>query len=198
MLRTVNRILIGLAGLLLVALGAAVLVGALDLGRHWDFTLPSSWPFDGPDDVLLTRAERQKWRARDWWWPSVITGLTVVVLLSLWWLLAQARRRRLREVVVVSDGGEVILVRGRALEDAMAAEASALDGVSHALVTLTGRRTAPEARITVALAPRATPATTLTRLRDEVLRHARTSAGLARLPAEVRLRAVRHRAERVG
>ncbi|MFI9200999.1 alkaline shock response membrane anchor protein AmaP [Streptomyces sp. NPDC053048] len=198
MLRAVNRILLALAGLVLLALGAAVLTGALDLQRHWGFTLPAAWPFDGPGDVLLGEADRRGWSGRGWWWPAVITALAVLVLLSLWWLLAQMRRRRLREVTVDSGDGATVVVRGRALEEALAAEARALAGVDHALVALTGRRSAPAARVVLTLAPHARPATALRGLGAEVLRHARTSVGLARLPAEVRLRAVRHRAERVG
>ncbi|MEV4436105.1 alkaline shock response membrane anchor protein AmaP [Streptomyces sp. NPDC049585] len=198
MLRTVNRVLLALAGVLLVALGAAVLVGALDLQRRWAVRLPAAWPFDGPDDVLLTPAQRQRWRARSWWWPAVLATLAVTVLLALGWLWAQGRRRRLREVAVVGGGGQVDVVRGRALEEAMEAEAEALDGVDRALVVLSGRRTAPQVRIVVVLGARAAPAGALARLTGEVLRHARASAGLGRLPAQIRLRAARRRAERVG
>ncbi|MBC3990977.1 alkaline shock response membrane anchor protein AmaP [Streptomyces sp. AC563] len=196
--RVVNRVLLGLAGLLLLALGAAVLVGGLDLPRRWNFGLPGSWPFDGPDDVLLTHDDRRRWRDEGWWWPTVIAALALIVLLTLWWLLAQARRRRLREVWVASGEGEGAVLRGRALEGVLAAEAEAMDGVDRARVTLRGRRTAPEARVRLVLAAHAQPAETLARLRAEALEHARASAGLDRLPAEVRMRAVRHRAERVS
>ncbi|MFI9309021.1 alkaline shock response membrane anchor protein AmaP [Streptomyces triculaminicus] len=198
MLRTANRILLGLAGVLLLALGAAVLAGALDLPRRWDVTLPAAWPFAGPDDVPLSAARRRGWGRHGWWWPTVIAALGVVVALSLGWLLAQARRHRLREVGVDSGDGETVVVRGHALQDALTAEAAALEGVDDAVITLTGRRTVPRARIGLTLAPHARPADALRRLDAEVLRHARTSAGLLRLPAEVRLRAVRHPARRVG
>ncbi|GHG70919.1 alkaline shock response membrane anchor protein AmaP [Streptomyces griseocarneus] len=198
MLRTANRILLGLAGVVLVALGAAVLAGALDLPRRWGLALPSGWPLAGPDDVPLSAARRRGWSRQTWWWPTLIGGLGAVVVLSLAWLLAQARRHRLREVGVDSGDGETVVVRGRALQEALAAEAAALEGVEDAVITLTGRRTAPRARIGLTLAPNARPAGALRRLDAEVLRHARTSAGLLRLPAEVRLRTVRHRARRVG
>ncbi|WP_171171407.1 alkaline shock response membrane anchor protein AmaP [Streptomyces sp. I05A-00742] len=198
MLKTVNRVLLGLTGVLLVALGAAVLVGALDLPRHWDFSLPSAWPFGGPDDVLLTDADRRRWRGRDWWWPVLLAALAVLLLLALWWLFAQLRRRRLREIVIDCGDGEVARLRGPALEEALAAEAGALDGVDRAHVVLTRRRGEPEARVTLTLAPHAAPAAALRQLDAEALRNARMSTGLERLPAKVRLRAVRHRAERVG
>ena len=197
MLRVLNRVLVALAGLVLVALGAAVLIGSLDLQRRWDLHLPSAWPFEGPRDVLLGRADRRRWRDEDWWWPAVIVGLAALVLLALWWLLAQLRRRRLRELVIDTGDGEAASVRGRALETALAAEAQSLGGVDRALVALRGRRAAPEARIRLTLAPHAAPDEALRRLDTEALAHARASAGLDRLPAEVRLGAVRHRPERV-
>ncbi|WKX69665.1 alkaline shock response membrane anchor protein AmaP [Streptomyces sp. XD-27] len=198
MLRTVNRVLLALTGLALLALGGAVLVPGLDLPRHWGFDLPSWWPFDGPRDVLLTRADRRRWRDEGWWWPTVLAALAVLVLLMLWWLLAQVRRRRLGEVLVPNGDGVEAALRCRALEAALEGEAESLDGVDRAWARLLGRRTAPEVEMGLLLAPHAEPAVALERIRGEVLEHARGSAGLARLPAEVRLRAVRHEAERVS
>ncbi|MDX6354379.1 MAG: hypothetical protein QOF98_1282, partial [Streptomyces sp.] len=54
------------------------------------------------------------------------------------------------------------------------------------------------ARLVLGLAPHATPKEVVEGLDSEVLARARTSAGLAELPAEARLRAVRHRASRVS
>lgn len=209
MLRTVNRVLLGLTGLLLLAVGLVVLAGGLDLQQRADFSLGSGWRWAAPDDVLLTDADRTRWRAEGWWWPVVFTGLGVLLALLLWWLLAQLRRRRLSEVLVAPAAAEQAgdpvpgdamgaLLRGRALEDAVAAEAESQEGVERARVALRGRRTEPRARVSLLLAAHAEPDTTLERLRNEALEHARTSVGLDRLPAEVRLRSVRHRAERVS
>ncbi|WP_431773191.1 alkaline shock response membrane anchor protein AmaP [Streptomyces cucumeris] len=183
MLRIVNRVLLALTGVVLLAAGVLALTG-------WP-------PFDGRGDVVLSREERTHWRAASWWWPLVIGVLALVVLLAVWWALAQLRRRRLAEVLVETGDGEGALLRGRALEAALTAEAEALEGVERADVLLRGRRrTTPEARVDLVLEPRAEPVVTLDRLRTEALEHARTSAGLERLPAEVRLRGTRHRAER--
>ncbi|MDJ0461838.1 alkaline shock response membrane anchor protein AmaP [Streptomyces sp. H27-C3] len=191
MLKTVNRVLLGLAGLVLLALGGAVLAAGLGL------SVPSWSPFDGKGDVLLSEAARTRWRDDGWWWPTVVAALAVLVLLALWWLLAQLRRARLAEVLVDSGDGEGALLRGRALEGAVASEATLMDGVQRAQVRLTGRRGAPEARVGLVLEAYADPAQALAGLTCEALAHARDSAGLAALPAEVRLRAVRHRAQRV-
>ncbi|MER7982301.1 alkaline shock response membrane anchor protein AmaP [Streptomyces sp. NPDC095817] len=189
--RTVNRVLIGLAGLVLLALGGSAL--AIGLGVK----PPSWWIHDGRHDVLLSTAERTKWRDQGWWWPVVIAALAVLVLLALWWLFADLRRRRLAEVLVDTGDGEGALLRGRALESVLAAEADGLGGVDTARVRLTGRRTLPEAHVRLLLEPHVDPGQALHQLTVEALAHARNSAGLAALPAEVRLRGVKHRAERV-
>ncbi|MFF3056169.1 alkaline shock response membrane anchor protein AmaP [Streptomyces sp. NPDC057909] len=192
MLSTVNRVLLGLAGLVLICGGGGVLAAGLGL------SVPSWWPWDGRTDVLLSRADRDRWRADSWWWPTVIVVLAVLVVLALWWFFAQLRRARLAEVLVESGDGEGALLRGRALEDVLAGEAGTLDGVARAQVMLVGRRSSPQARIRLLMEPHAAPGEALGRLTDEALAHARDSAGLAQLPAEVRLRAVKHRAERVS
>ncbi|WP_353941759.1 alkaline shock response membrane anchor protein AmaP [Streptomyces sp. HUAS MG91] len=191
-LRTVNRIVLGLLGLLLVVGGGSVLAVGLGVKP------PSWWIHDGKKDVLLSVADRQRWRDDGWWWPVVIAALGVVVLLALWWLVAQFRRRRLSEVLVDTGDGEGALLRGRALESVLVSGAEALDGVERAGALLTGRRSAPQARVGLTLAPHASPGATLDRLSDEALARARDSAGLDSLPTEVRLKAVKHRAERVS
>jgi hypothetical protein len=197
MRKTVNRVLLGLVGLALFALGGGVLLGALDLQRHWDFGMPGWWPFRGPDDVVLGTEGRTRWRDEGWWWPTVIAVLAVLLALLLWWLLAQ-RRHRLDRVLVNSENGAAARLNGRTLEDVIAEEAQALDGVSRAHVRLTGRRTAPTARVRLLLEPHADPVQTLGELSRETLVHARDSAGLDRLPSKVRLREARHRAQHVA
>lgn len=192
MLRSVNRVVIGLAGLVLFVVGGSVL--AVGLGA----SPPSWWVHDDRHDVLVSAADRARWRDEGWLWPTVIAVLAVVVLLALWWLSAQLRRRRLSEVLVETGDGEGALLRGRAMENVLSGEAETLEGVQRAQVVLTGRRSTPQARVELVLEPHATPSEALHRLSAEALAHARDSAGLASLPATVRLRAVKHRAERVS
>jgi hypothetical protein len=198
MLRIVNRVLMGLCGLALFGFGLAATLAALDLPRRWGFTPPSWWSWRGPDDVLLTRADRVQWRAEGWWWPVVIGGLSVLVLLALWWLLAQLRRKRLTEVLVDSGDGSGALLRGRAMEDVVTAEVETQPGVERARVTLVGRRNQPRVRVGLLLAPQAHPGDAVRRLRAEALEHARASTGLQSLPAEVRISSAKHAAERVS
>ncbi|MEU3986465.1 alkaline shock response membrane anchor protein AmaP [Streptomyces sp. NPDC026672] len=191
-LRTVNRVLLALVGLVLLALGGSVLAVGLGLRP------PSWWIHDGRHDVLLSAADRTRWRDAGWWWPAVLGGLAVLVLLALWWLIADLRRRRLTEVLVDTGDGEGALLRARALEGVLAEDAARLDGVAYAQATLTGRRSTPEARVRLDLDPEVDPGQALATLTTESLTRARTSAGLTRLPTEVHLRALKHRAERVS
>ena len=192
MLRTVNRVLIGLVGLVLLAVGGSVLAVGLGLNP------PSWWIHDAGDDVLLSDAERTRWQDAGWWWPTVIAALALVVLLTLWWLTAVLRRRRLTEVRVNTGDGEGALLRGRALESVLTSEAAQLDGVQRAHAHLTGRPDAPQTRVHLQLEPHVDPGTTLNYLTTDALAHARDSAGLKSLPAEVRLTGVKHKAERVS
>jgi hypothetical protein len=195
---TLNRVLLALIGLILLVVGLSVLVGSLDLQRHWGFTMPGWWPFTGPGDVLLTERSRTRYRSDGWWWPVVFAVLGVLFVAAVWWLLAQARVRRMRQIRIDSGDGQGALLRGRALESVLRSEAEAYEGVEWSNAVLTGRRGAPEARLVLGLAPHATPGDVVGNLDAQVLERARDSASLADLPAEARLRAVRHRAARVS
>lgn len=196
-LRAVNRVLLALTGVLLLALGLTALFGGFDLPQRLNVSMPSGWPWTTPQDVVLPDADRTRWRSEGWWWPTVLAVLGALVLLLLWWLLAQLRRHRLGEVLVESGDGEGALLRGKALENVIESEAASLPGVDRATVRLAGRRTAPRASVSLMLSAHAAPGPVLGRLTDEALEHARESVALEALPAEVRLRATKHRPERV-
>ncbi|MFF7216435.1 alkaline shock response membrane anchor protein AmaP [Streptomyces sp. NPDC008238] len=185
---TVNRVVLALTGLLLVLGGAVVLCSATGLLHR---------PYTGRDDVLLSEGDRTRYEGTSWWWPVVIGVLALGLLCALWWLLAQVRDRRLRRLAVDADEDGLVLLRGRALEEIIAADAEQLHGVEHATTALMGTPTAPRARLQLALSPHAVPGDVLAALDSAVLDSARVSAGLPLLPAEARLRAVSHRAARV-
>ncbi|MEV7523663.1 alkaline shock response membrane anchor protein AmaP [Streptomyces sp. NPDC091371] len=184
MLGKVNRTLLAVIGAVLLAAGTTLLGG-------W-------WPLHGRHVPLLTEEARHRyWHADGWWWWAVPAGLALCVLLALWWLLSQVRRARLGAVEVDTGDGAFALLRGRALEEAVAAEAGALDGVAHCRASLCGRRGSPALRIAMELEPHGVPADALAALAGPVLTGARTSAGLPGLPAEARLKVTSHRAQRV-
>ncbi|MGW7435741.1 alkaline shock response membrane anchor protein AmaP [Streptomyces sp. NPDC054849] len=184
LLGAVNRTLLGVVGAVLLAAGAVLLT--------------ASWPLHGRHAPLLTEEARGRYvQAEDWWWWAVLSGLGLCVVLALWWLLSQLRRSRLPAVVVDTGDGAFALLRGHALEAAVAAEAGALEGVARCRVALRGRRGSPALRVALELEPHAVPADALAAVAGQVLSHARTSAGLPELPAEVRLTVTSHRAQRV-
>ncbi|MFJ2610355.1 alkaline shock response membrane anchor protein AmaP [Streptomyces sp. NPDC087425] len=191
-LSSVNRVLIGLVGLVLFLAGGSVL--AVGLGAK----PPAWWVYGDRHDVLLSDAARTRWRSDGWWWPTVLAILAVLVLLALWWLSAVLRRRRLGEVLIDTGDGESALLRGRALEDALAGQTSYLDGVRATHVRLTGRRTAPEAHVSLLLEPHTDPGTTLHTLTTKALTPAQSSTGLNSLPTTIHIKAAKHRPERVN
>ncbi|MFD3524600.1 alkaline shock response membrane anchor protein AmaP [Streptomyces sp. NPDC058653] len=191
MIRTVNRLLLAVIGLVLFCAGGV----AMAQGQGW--AVPSWWPYSSSHDVLLTHANRLRWRNDDWWWPVVIAALAVILVLTLWWLLALLRRARLSEVVINTPDGDGATLRGKALERVLESEAEAQDGVAGARVRLTGHRTAPVVRVRLLLEPHAAPADTLNHFTSEVLGNAQRSANLAALQAEARLRVTKHHAEQV-
>lgn len=207
MLRVMNRLLLGLLGIGLLLLGLSALVAAADLPSRWGFGMPSGWSWNNPDEVLLTDGDRTQWRDEGWWWPVVLVVLGLLVLLALWWVLAQLRRQRTGEFTVARTGGSDAsdgeegpdaVLRARALEEVMAAEARSLPGVARARATLAGSRSSPKVRMGLLLDEAAVPDETVHRLHTEVLEHARSSAGFGELSTQVRLRSVRHGASRVS
>lgn len=181
---TVNRILLAVAGAVLLAAGVVVLTASRPLrGRH---------------APLLTARDRHRyWPAEGWGWWAVLAALALCVLLALWWLLSQLRRARLGAVEVDTRDGAFALLRGRALEEAVAAEAGAVEGVARCRASLRGRRGSPALRVELELEPHGVPADALAALAGPVLTRARASTGLPELPTEARLKVTSHRPQRV-
>lgn len=196
-LTLLNRILLALTGLVLLIGGLLIIAAGFDFYRRQDLVPPSGWPLTAPDDVLLSSADRNRWSSEGWWWPAVIAALTLITLLALWWLLTQLLRRRPGALLIGSNPPqEGVELRDRALSDAIATEAGELPGVQRAIVRITGQPTHPRTHITLTLTPEGTPRDALEALCKGPLRTARRSTGLPHLPAETRLRIVRHKAHR--
>ncbi|MFC1407106.1 MULTISPECIES: hypothetical protein [Streptacidiphilus] len=183
----VNRTLLALVGLVLLAGGLLLLAGGLDLNHRWHLGLPSDWTVTDPHHAVLDPADRVRWRGDGWWWPSVFAALGVVALLSLWWLLAQLRTGTADRVAVPAAADVPVRLRGGALAQAVADGAEQIPGVSRARVRILGRARRPRARITLTLAPGAAPGPVLHELAAGPLGDARRTTGVS-LPAEARVR----------
>ena len=184
----INRTLLALAGLVLLAGGALLLAGGLDLNHRWHLGLPADWTVTHPHHAVLTAAERTRWRGSPWWWPTVFAALTATTLLSLWWLLAQLSRGRTGELTLPDTADVPVLLRGGTLAKAVADEAGRLPGVARARVRLLGGPRRPHARVALTLAPGAAPGPVLRDLSDGPLADARAATGLAGLLADARVR----------
>lgn len=184
---TVNRILLGLAGLLLVAGGVLVLAGGLDLYGRLDVRMPHWWPLTSPDQPVLSDASRTRWSGESWWWPVVFAVLGVTVALGLWWLFAQLRRSGPSSVSLpVAAPGVMLRVRSRALADAVETETVAQPEVTRAQARLTGRPNSLLLRAAVRLTPDGDPATAVEQFLTGPLAHTRSTLGQD-LPTDLRL-----------
>ncbi|MFE0462954.1 alkaline shock response membrane anchor protein AmaP [Kitasatospora sp. NPDC058965] len=160
---TVNRLVLGLVGVVLLGGALLVLAGGLHLYRRLGVEPPSGWPLTSADGPVLSTAERTRWRDQGWWWPAVVGGLAVVALLVLWWLSAQLRRPVPPELdrADPQPPGLQLRVRSAALAAAVQEAAVRLPRVTAARVALAGRR-APTLRAVLLLEPGSDPAGTVT------------------------------------
>ncbi|MFC8716445.1 alkaline shock response membrane anchor protein AmaP [Kitasatospora sp. NPDC057198] len=199
--RAVNRTLLAVVGLGLLAGGALVLLGGLDAYRHLGVTPPDWWPLTSPDQPVLSTASRTRWAERDWWWPVAIAVPALAVAGCLWWLFSQLRRGGPAGVDLPSPAapGEThfaLHVRSRAVEEAIETETVALPDVERVTAKVTGAARRPEVHTAVRLAPGADTGALVTAYRTGPVEHARRSLGLAALPAQLRLRGAKVRKER--
>ncbi|UPT20393.1 alkaline shock response membrane anchor protein AmaP [Thermobifida alba] len=190
----INRILLALVGLALLAGGLLALAGGLDLYRRWGLTPPGRWPWSAPDGVLLDSAALSGLSDRFWWWlvPTVL-----LALLALWWLLGRSRRPDLE--IPTPDGASPaggVTLDDSALADAITADTARLPGVDHARTRIVGGARRPRALVSVTLTPHGAPASVLRQLWTGPLRRVVHSTGWDGLPAEARFRVARHRMRR--
>ncbi|MBV2151349.1 alkaline shock response membrane anchor protein AmaP [Kitasatospora sp. SUK 42] len=186
----VNRVLLGVAGAVLLGAGVLVLAGGLDLYRRLGVDPPRWWPLTSPDQPVVSERSRVRWVASSWWWPTVIGGLSVLVAGTAWWLVAQLRRTGLSSIAVPTPGvgGLRLRVSARALEEALERGTEVLPEVDRAVVRLVRAPGHPRLRGAVRLTPGGDPAALVEHFEDGPRGDALHSLGLAELPAELRVR----------
>ncbi|MEU6762136.1 alkaline shock response membrane anchor protein AmaP [Streptomyces sp. NPDC046853] len=156
--------------------------------------IPAAWPRIGADRVWLDEEMLGRWRDHGWWTPVVIAALAAGAVLFLGWALAQFRSGRLRELPLGQPG---VTLSATALASVMADRAGAVEGVARADVSLLGRPRRLRARITLVLAPDASPEAVLRELAGGTVAEARAAAAPRALEADVRLTTRPHRAPRI-
>ncbi|GAA5014036.1 alkaline shock response membrane anchor protein AmaP [Kitasatospora paranensis] len=194
----VNRTILAVVGILLLGGGLLAIAGGLDLYGRLGVTVPNGWPFSRPEQAVLSPGARMHWSDMDWWWPVVLAVPALLVAGCLWWLFAQLHRTGPSTVEVpVPDGAGVALrLRGRALVDAVETETVALPDVERVTAKVAGGPHRVALRTAVRLAPGGGVGTVLRALDAGPFANARTSLGLAELPAEVRVKVAPPHSER--
>ena len=171
----VNRTVLGLLGILLLAagvLGLAVSFGA----------------FGNSGQPLLPQGMRDYARDQPWFWWAVAAACLVIALLSLRWLLAQLATDRVGRLDLTTDDRDgLTTVHSRALTDAVGAEVEEVRGVVGASAHLLDRR-GRRLTLTVDLAEYADIAEIRQTLEDRVVPHARQAVDDPAMPVDVELR----------
>ncbi|MEU8926732.1 alkaline shock response membrane anchor protein AmaP [Kitasatospora sp. NPDC048545] len=186
----VNRVLLGVVGVLLLGVGVLVLLGGLDLYRWAGVHPPGWWPLTSPGRPVLSASSRGRWVSSTWWWPTVIGGLVVLVAGMVWWLVAQLRRTGLQSIAVPTPGvsGLRLRVGARALEEAMETRTVVLPEVERVGVRLVRAPRHPRLRGAVRLTPGGDPVALVEHFEDGPRADACGSLGLPELPADLRIR----------
>ncbi len=179
-----NRSLLAVVGLLLLAAGATVLT--IGLGP-----LPAAPLGIGPDTALLpTQPTLEGWEP----YAAAAAG-TLLGLLALRWLLAQARRRPPDSIWHLDRSptapGSTALPTSAAAA-AIAHDITTYRGVDTATATLAGSHSAPTVHLDVAIETRASVADLRHRITTEALPRLRTALQLDQLPAQLVLRLDAH------
>lgn len=176
----VNRFVLGLLGLLLVA------AGVLGLLVSFDVLGDSGAP-------LLPQAARDFSDDQPWFWWAVAAVCLLVSLFGLLWLLAQLRSDRVSRLDLTSDDRDgQTTVHASALTDAVEAEVEALRGVLDASARLLDRR-GRRLEVTADLAEHADIAEVRRTIEDRVVAHARQAVDDPEMPVDVVLRPGRAR-----
>jgi hypothetical protein len=172
-----DRWLIVLLGLLLLAAGVLVALlsyGIFGAGR-------GARPLLDPMIVDALRAQPLLWRL-----VAIAAGV-VLFLIGLAWAARSVRPEPKPDLRLDGGPGTAIVVTSAAAADAVATQAGSLPGVGRARARLVGSTAAPALRVTLWLADDADVREVVRRLHADVLGTARSSLGLAALPAAVRL-----------
>jgi len=176
----INRLLLLLLGLLLVAGGiAGLLVGFGVFGQSLRV-----------QPVLHNGVGAFFGRHGQWLWPALAAAAFFLILpAGLWWLRGQFSTAGVRtlDLEPSTKQGSTEL-SSAALIDALTEELASYRGVDRAAARLTGDSRSPEMRLTLYLTDRADLAAVRSRVEDEAVAHACAVLDLAELPIRLDLK----------
>ncbi|XVQ85456.1 alkaline shock response membrane anchor protein AmaP [Microbispora siamensis] len=171
-----NRAGLALLGLVLLAAGGLALARALGA-------------FGGAAvrEPVVDAGARNLAATAPWFWPVVAAIAFVIGLIGLAWLLALLRVDRPRRLRLESDTSGVTEVDAHPASEALAEQVSAYPEVCRAHAVLRGSSDDPRLDLGVSAVEPADLGALVTRLHEEAVPDLRTTLGLRRLPAMVRL-----------
>lgn len=173
----VNRVVLTVLGLLLVAAGGLGIALGAGIFGSWRATSPVL-----PQEVSTFP------EGRPWFWWAVAGVLLLITVLALLWLFAQLKTEwttRLDRTTNARDG--YTTVHASAVTNAVEDEALGISGVTGASATLREHR-GPHVSLRVELADSADISEVRTRLEDDVVAHLREGVGDPGLPVTIELR----------
>lgn len=174
----VNRVLLVLLGLVLLAAGAGAVAAAL--GAFGETVV---------DRAVLDRDTNDYLRQNSWIWWAAAGVCLLIAILALRWLFAELTTSRTGRVVLQRGRPEGdTVVRSAAVSAAMEDDVESFHGVRHARLQFHGDQTAPTARLVVDVADRANLAELRERIEHEAVPSLRRSLDVPALPVHVRLR----------
>ena len=172
-----NRLLVALLGLLLLAGGVLALVRSFG-GFGARLT----------DDRLLTEGHTRFAEDNPWVWIAVAAVAVVLALLALRWLLAQVRSDRAGTLELEPDPRKgATTLHPSAVTAAVCEEIESYRGVRNARARLLHDERHPDLVLDVELDDRADIAATRSRIETDAVAHTRTVLGLDDLPTRLTL-----------
>ncbi len=174
-----NRTLIALLGLLLLAAGVLTLIRSF-----------GGFGPDLADDPLLSGAETLfAERTSPWFWIAVAAVAALLALLALRWLLAQLRTDRIGMMHLEPDvRRSATTLHPSAVTTAVCEEIESYRGVRAASARLLHDPRTPDLVLDVDLDDRADLTATRRRIETEAVEHTRTALDLPALPTRLTLR----------
>ncbi|MGW2213104.1 hypothetical protein [Streptomyces sp. NPDC001781] len=184
-----NRCVLAVVGMALLAAGTLLATAEPALGTR----MPSWWPALSDDITFLSPARVLDLRGQGWWTPVVMVASIAATALGALWCARQFRGGGRPLIALPAPGAAV---RARALEEAVAHDAAALDGVARCRARVLAGRGRITVRLHLWLQPDITPDAVLPGV-TRLLGRAESAAAPCPVHGRVRLSARSHQVPHV-